>query len=208
MPHPRNRATEWRLSSATRARSKYTHHVPTSPRPIKRIGRKRRVLGWTLLTLGVFAAGLWFASGFVWYGWRCIGPLELSNTRYTLSLSAGAGNLDVGLQTPPLAPPQFRQVAGRPRTPLTGWSVEWTPDRWWSISTVTYGFVTRTSWWLAVPLWLVCLPLALAGVLLVRSGNTARRRALTGYCKACGYDLSGLGAEAKCPECGRELATT
>lgn len=50
------------------------------------------------------------------------------------------------------------------------------------------------------PIWLVCL---IAGTLLNRWDVRALRRADRSRCVACGYCLVGLGADARCPECGK-----
>ncbi|MDP1662524.1 MAG: hypothetical protein Q8L55_11485 [Phycisphaerales bacterium] len=42
--------------------------------------------------------------------------------------------------------------------------------------------------------------------LLLRSGILARRRAITGKCRSCGYDLAGLAGDSLCPECGKAKA--
>ena len=41
------------------------------------------------------------------------------------------------------------------------------------------------------------------GVLVLGPAVRARRRRARGLCVACGYALSGLGADSGCPECGR-----
>ncbi|MGH7133599.1 MAG: hypothetical protein ACREJO_16840 [Phycisphaerales bacterium] len=54
--------------------------------------------------------------------------------------------------------------------------------------------------------WPFALASLLGGGWLVWSGRRARRRAMTGVCVKCGYDLSGLGAESVCPECGAAMS--
>ena len=53
-------------------------------------------------------------------------------------------------------------------------------------------------------LWPFALASLLGGGWLVWSGRRARRRAMTGVCLKCGYDVGGLaaGAGSVCPECG------
>ena len=60
-----------------------------------------------------------------------------------------------------------------------------------------------TLWVGAAVLWPIPLLLWTPAALLLRSGYRARRRAMTGRCSKCGYDLTGLGADAPCPECGK-----
>ncbi|HZW07099.1 MAG TPA: hypothetical protein VFF65_08235, partial [Phycisphaerales bacterium] len=55
---------------------------------------------------------------------------------------------------------------------------------------------------IAVVLWPIPPLLVACSALLLRSGILARRRSKAGCCTACGYDLTGLGAGAACPECG------
>jgi hypothetical protein len=54
-----------------------------------------------------------------------------------------------------------------------------------------------------VVLWPLPLVLGGGGTMLLRSGIIARRRAITGLCRACGYDRAGLAASSVCPECGK-----
>lgn len=58
----------------------------------------------------------------------------------------------------------------------------------------------RLLWGVVLPLW---MPAALSGGLLFalwRAGARARRRALAGCCRSCGYELAGIAGP--CPECG------
>jgi len=69
------------------------------PRPPKTIGRRRRAAGWTLLTLGVIAAGLWIASGWFY--------VNYFNRKGRLSVNAG--RLDIDISSLPKGPPKQRQ---------------------------------------------------------------------------------------------------
>jgi hypothetical protein len=52
-------------------------------------------------------------------------------------------------------------------------------------------------------LWPVVGLLAVPAIISWRSHlRTAKRRSIN-HCVDCGYDLAGLGTDAKCPECGR-----
>jgi len=53
--------------------------------------------------------------------------------------------------------------------------------------------------------WIVYVAVLVAGVILVKWGLWPRRRGTTPYCRACGYNLTGLTSE-QCPECGHALA--
>jgi hypothetical protein len=60
------------------------------------------------------------------------------------------------------------------------------------------------AWGVQVPLF---IPLALFGGVaggLWWAHRRERRRAMIGYCRACGYDLKGLAA-GSCPECGSKV---
>jgi hypothetical protein len=52
-------------------------------------------------------------------------------------------------------------------------------------------------------LWPLPLISGCAGGCYLWIAHRARRRALTGCCAICGYNLTGLGSAAACPECGR-----
>lgn len=181
-----------------------------TPRSIKpSIGRKRRTLGWTLLGLGVPAAVVWIASG--WMGiTRDVG-------KRTWSVSRGGWS-----------------VMDRPVARTQGWTFnspeEWTPSwqmwhgwesrdesgvdpgltvnirlmrglyRYWSIRGRTPGFGYDVH---AVALWPVPVLLCGSGAWLLRSGLITRRRAQANACAKCGYSLAGLDPAAACPECGK-----
>lgn len=56
-----------------------------------------------------------------------------------------------------------------------------------------------------VPLWLIALPsAAILTALLITPLIRAERRQRCGCCEACGYSLTGLPADHRCPECGAE----
>lgn len=57
------------------------------------------------------------------------------------------------------------------------------------------------DWFFKVPLWVPLGASVLATVVLFAM---TRRRCRPGACGNCGYDLTGLAAGTKCPECGEE----
>ncbi|MDP1662525.1 MAG: hypothetical protein Q8L55_11490 [Phycisphaerales bacterium] len=147
-------------------------------------GKVRRTLGWTLLTLGLLVAGMWVASGWwevvVW--WETSPKLSLG---WALRAIGGVWELEQG------------RVNGS--WGARAYSKSEAPQ-WWAGTWGTYGngyFGYRGQLW-PIPL-LLWTPAAL----LLRSGILARRRALSGKCKSCGYDLAGLAPDAPCPECGK-----
>jgi hypothetical protein len=168
------------------------------PRSTKEIGRKRRTLGWTLLALGVIAAGAlvtsrWRTVMFDAASWR-VGCDRGLVFVHNFDKPVATGRVGAGFMVSPAPaedpgirlsihtggpPPHWNVgVASRVDAPLLG------------------SVVTVVLLW---PLPLFFLP---AGALLLRSGIVVRKRAITGKCRKCGYDLAGLAAERLCPECG------
>ena len=168
---------------------------------IQAVGRKRRVLGWMLLALGVVVAGVWAASR--WW--------VLGRNRGSTYVSVERGMVMLVCQTYKSGRPDHWYA--RESQPPRGWAfyAEVYPpvcppfDQW------DLGFVngytedfgkTGLVWTRRAVLWPVPLLLWFPGVMVLRSGIIARRRAITGKCRACGYDLSGTSASSPCPECG------
>ena len=71
-------------------------------------------------------------------------------------------------------------------------------------------FVGTMSAWVwgfrivGVPLWLPVVAFAVPPLVWVVRRRRARRRARTGLCSGCGYDLRASREFGRCPECGRE----
>ncbi|MGH7131408.1 MAG: hypothetical protein ACREJO_05635 [Phycisphaerales bacterium] len=170
----------------------------------KKPGRKRRVAGWALLAIGVLITGVWGASRWWWY--------RGYSSDYTYSLCYGKALVDYdrGLS----------RVA-------SGWRVLKNADPKWSwqlsdrTSVASYKAIKVSSFDLApfgcyyafrdapsqpvfsadveIMLWPFPLLVWGGGGWLVWSGRRARRRAMTGLCGKCGYDLAGWrrGARAR-----------
>ena len=149
----------------------------------KKAGRKRRMLGWTLLTLGVLVAGMW-----VWSGWNWL--TIYYHFKSARSISIGFGRID--------STPGHQALGNYPQSGGPRWVY------WYSKSTGYYsGLISY-----AYPLWPIPLLLWTPAALLLRSGIVARRRTITNACPKCGYSLAGLTAGAACPECGKGAGTT
>jgi hypothetical protein len=166
--------------------------VPGKPRSANKIGRKRRVTGWTLVSLGVLAAGAW-----VWSGWPSP-TLWLGDMG--VSVSGGHFLLHCSERIVSFEHAGVADTFGGPEPPV------------WYAS--TFGFNrSRGCWFNGVrdtalfyaPLWPIPILLWTPAALLLRSGILARRRAMTGSCAKCGYSLAGLDKGTVCPECGLGL---
>jgi hypothetical protein len=176
-------------------------------RTTRAIGRKRRTLGWVLLTLGVLVAGVWVASRWWIACWVCpgghttcwISSGHLATTSYRLSYTQ----------------PGWKYIA--PASPAQ--QGQWTLWHGWGSRTIVVNFTQRDFGILStnhyvvagetqsrdfrLVLWPIPLLLWTPAALLLRSGILARRRANKGACPRCGYSLTGLAEGAPCPECGQ-----
>ena len=166
---------------------------------VKRIGRKRRAAGWTLLTLGVIVAGVWVASGW-WSAAWVKDHLEIRCYRGVVRMSRNR-MLKPGWSSYPATGNGRRFVwALRPGN----LAVEDMPPAMTGGLYTTWG--TMYDWAVSINLWPIPLLLWTPAALLLRSGILARRRAATGSCAKCGYSLAGLSAGAACPDCGKGAA--
>ena len=88
----------------------------------------------------------------------------------------------------------------------------WVADKGWHSNEVSYP--GRVKWWFnyakspddvygSMPLWVPVALTSAATAFACRLEVLARRRAMTGKCNACGYNLAGLSPAAACPECGK-----
>ncbi|MGH7130656.1 MAG: hypothetical protein ACREJO_01765 [Phycisphaerales bacterium] len=187
--------------------------LPATTRKRAKAGRKRRVAGWVLLVIGVLITGVWGASrwwalGFMGMTWGIgfesgvgavsVVPSFADSTKPKNRFIAEANVYDDQKRWNLIVPPNYRASESDPR----GWYY-WPVAYSDLLSPNRKSYIFRT--WLVV-LWPFALASLLGGGWLVWSGRRARRRAMTGHCLKCGYDLAGLATPTTpttpCPECG------
>ncbi|MFT3683608.1 MAG: hypothetical protein QM783_01570 [Phycisphaerales bacterium] len=164
-------------------------------------GGKRRAAGWTLLTLGVVVASVWIASGLVRVDWAD------PSKGWRLQVRNGCVLVDKSAERTGSASWSFMQLEygyrGFHWTTSWPWSGSGKPDVDLLVFSTNKHSSAVSNWrvWV-IALWPIALLLWTSAALLLRSGILARRRALKGSCVKCGYSLTGISANAPCPECG------
>ncbi len=156
-------------------------------------GRVRRWLGFGIVAVGAAVFAVYLASGF----WLL--AAKQPPRRYVV---IPAGTLC---------------ITWKPDRPTAPWSWEgsfaWTGvnlDLWYKpADSGPLGYLfyrspasNRAQGFMIVNLLPVSVLVMLTGAGFIVWGRRARYRSRPGFCRKCGYDRSGIDAEASCPECG------
>ena len=169
-------------------------------------------MGLLIAISGLLATAVWLGSG--WYAAGSLGSpnILVYSGQVTVTNPALFGSSEVSLFSPDawhLMEPEGRAARFNWRVDLSEWGGGGGPLIVHDV--LVYG-------WVEIPpnlvgkgpvptirafvLWPIPLALFIPAALLLRSGIIARRRAVTNGCAKCGYSLTGILADAPCPECG------
>ena len=147
--------------------------------------RARRVIFVAALIALVATSALLVINRFRWFVVSHTSATEFRN----LTVSNGAVWYGWALVTAPAGSEGWGATAAKRMGPQDS---QFDPVQWWPV------LVTKPrNAVVAIPLWMIALPSAAVAAWMLLA---LRRRA--GHCE-CGYNLTGLLAEAPCPECGR-----
>lgn len=143
-----------------------------------------------MLTLGLLTTGVW-----VWSGWT-FARFNLNDGVVSPAWTVSHGQIE-WCSASWLNPVRFESGGkGKFDTPDIRWDFSWGVGNHYRGTTSQYEYVR-------VPLWPFALLLCIAACVLLASASGIRlRRVSSGRCVWCGYNLGGLDADAKCPECG------
>lgn len=146
---------------------------------------------------GAIAVGLLLACSWVWSGWN-ISSRRAGGVDWTVwhgLVVVGADNgYYFSIRQSALLKQRTAGLASALGSPAGAYWLVWGWARVDPTAPLSTGVV--------VPIWPFAVLAIGSGCVCVRLGVRARRRARTGRCAACGYDLRGLEAGTRCPECG------
>lgn len=152
---------------------------------MRRGGKTRTFIKWTLLSLTVASLGLCILSGWMGFGlsWK---------SQFWRQATLHGGMVKTwwirseGLPNPGYAPASLNTTI---------------------VQYVGFNFYMRYSLGnpliLHFPAWIVPSMTAIPTALLFRSDWLTKRRRRVGVCPRCSFSLVGLAPDAKCPECGK-----
>jgi len=159
------------------------------------LGRRGRVLKWTGLATSLAAVVVYVASGIahVTWGWR---PSDYRPRVYQGDPNGALGKSRILiLESGCLYLYQGDAYDSQVRLRF-GKSHNYPPNKWGGYDIDLWPVKGST----AVPLWIPLVVIAIPTAFLFWLD---RRRIPSGYCKKCGYDLTG-NVSGICPECGEK----
>ncbi|MFT3687154.1 MAG: hypothetical protein QM783_19895 [Phycisphaerales bacterium] len=174
----------------------------------KRPGRKRRAAGWALLAFALAICVAWGVSRW----WDVKYHFVAGGKNCDLFFTRGFVGFWRSPSTWETAPPGWSMARLEPASANFDWWFKWSNSGDASQANASLGIVyvsvmnssaAQSHMGVWVLFWPIVLMLVGGGAMALWSGRRARRRAMTGCCRACGYSLAGLGEGAACPECGK-----
>ncbi|HKQ49737.1 MAG TPA: hypothetical protein VJZ71_16810 [Phycisphaerae bacterium] len=166
--------------------------LAANPPPPKRIRRRNKPVR---IATGVAILGLLclYAASTVWlFAWN--------SKYYSFAVNSGALRALSIVDADP-ADRIFHQGFS-----TTGWSLRRIPRALHFANAPSYSrkIIRGTQFrWVDIPLWMPLLALLLLAALLIYRDRTRR---LPGFCRKCGYNLTG-NTTGRCPECGNAVPT-